>query len=73
MNTSLTQLHKNLLNLIENNPKVYEDIEIINTFGITVWLDLWREGLVITDKYGRAYLTNKGSEIISLISSEEHL
>lgn len=69
----LTTLHKDLLAYVENHSKLIEDISLISNFGITTWLDVWREGLVLTDKHGRAYLTKKGVEIVHFSFSEESL
>lgn len=69
---TLTDLHKNLIVLIDKSERKLEDIDIINNYGVTVWLDLWREGLVLTDKNGYAYLTKKGLQFVAP-STEEPL
>lgn len=68
---SLTDKHKNLLTFVDKNEKLFDDTQIINRFDLSTWLDLWREGLVLTNPEGKAYLTSKGRNIVQQFPSEE--
>ena len=70
---TLTASHKNLLILVDKNEKLIEDTLIIKQFDLTTWLELWREGYVLTDPNGLAYLTPKGRAVAQQLQHEELL
>lgn len=68
---TLTALHQAILKVVEQNTHLIEDVDIINNFGVTAWLDLWRAGFVLTDQHGYAYLTSKGIEALNDTTEEK--
>ena len=70
---TLTEIHLQILKTVAENDKLIEDVDIINNFGVTAWLDLWRAGLVLTDQYGYAYLTTRGIETHHGCTTEEKI
>lgn len=70
---TLTASHKNLLILVDKNDKLIEDTSIIKQFDLTIWLELWREGYVLTDPNGLAYLTSRGRVIAKQLQHEDLL